>query len=233
MNIQQYSKNSIILLLFLILIASTSCSTRIGIQIAEDSTETIHCAIQPDETLESTILSFSGAQEGSSIYNPSVLSDSLTAAGFSINQMSFPHNTGIDLTIQTDEMLIPGCTVTNNSFTWIITPETMKEIIALTPEETRSYVDLLMAPIITGEELTSQEYNNLIASMYGSTLATKLSSSVVTISFTTPNEITSATLEPQNCGSVEIKGKNAEFTLPLDKFLSLFSGVKFCIQWNE
>lgn len=233
MNMQQFNKNIIIFFTCLFLVTTTSCSTRIGILIAEDSNETILCAIEPGETLENTILSFSGTQAKSSIYNAPVLSDSLTAAGFSINQMLFPSNTGIELTLETGNMTLPGCVITKNSFKWTINPEIMYEIMNLTPNETSSYADLLMAPILTGEELSSEQYNDFISSMYGSTLATELSSSIITISFTAPNKITYATLTPESCGTIAINDKNAEFILPLDKFLSLFSGVEFCIQWNE
>jgi hypothetical protein len=221
-----------VLITIFVLGINTSCSTHLAIETNNDSTKNTYCQITPSVTLKNMLLSLTGVTNPESLYNTVLLKQSLEKAGFSVENITVTENGSLNLLIETKKLEIPGCTVSKNNFTLLINQQTMSEVLALIPSETTSYIDLLMAPIITGEKLSSKEYEALIASMYGNTLANEMKSSMMTISFKAPTEISLATIEPSTCGTVKILANTAEYTLSLPEFLSLFSGVKFCIQWK-
>jgi len=227
----KHTKFYILIGIFLLL-ANISCSTKLAIETTKDSTKKTYCNITPSETLKNTLASLTGNSSQKDFYNTDLLTQSLIEAGFSVENISVTEDGGLSLNINAQQLEIPGCTTGQNSFMFLINPQTMAQIINLVPEETKSYIDLLMAPIITGEEISSSEYVAVIASMYGNTLANELQESKITISFTAPTEIISATIEPKTAQNSIIKKNTANFTLPLSEFLSLFSGVKFSIQWK-
>jgi len=221
-----------VLITIFVLGINTSCSTHLAIETNNDSTKNTYCQITPSVTLKNMLLSLTGVTNPESLYNTVLLKQSLEKAGFSVENITVTENGSLNLLIETKKLEIPGCTLSKNNFTLLINQQTMSEVLALIPSETTSYIDLLMAPIITGEKLSSKEYEALIASMYGNTLANEMKSSMMTISFKAPTEISLATIEPSTCGTVKILANAAEYTLSLPEFLSLFSGVKFCIQWK-
>lgn len=211
----------------------SSCSTKASIQITDNTEKSISCQIQPGLTLEAVLRSFTGAERGTNLYNSTVLQNSLEQYGFTVQNMTFPEGSGLNISLNAKKIDIPGTTFEDSSLTLVLNQQTMQQIIALMPEENIAYTELLMAPLITGENLTTEEYENLISSMYGKTLAAEMSKSIITVSFTAPKNILSATLNPQNSGTVKTKNKTTEFSIPLAKFLSLFSGVEFCIHWHN
>ncbi|HZK19602.1 MAG TPA: hypothetical protein VFC68_02625, partial [Treponemataceae bacterium] len=167
-----------------------------------------------------------------SLYDKPMLQQSLEKSGFTIQKMIFTGMGGINLSIGTPTLVFPGCTITKDSFTLLINPFIMAEIVSLMPEDTIAYTELLMAPLISGEKISAEEYKMLIASMYGETLADELEKSTVTILFKSPKNIATATTEPSICKSIKITKNEVEYSLSTLDFLSLFSGIKFRIQWK-
>ena len=96
-------------------------------------------------------------------------------------------------------------------------------------EDDREYIDLLMAPAITGENLSAAEYEDLIKQGYGEKLAKELKKSKFNISLTCPRKINSITIKP--FGSVSKNGNKGTVDIPLSELLCvhepIFIEVKF------
>ena len=122
-------------------------------------------------------------------------------------------------------------TCTNNSLTLLISPQNVQEIVASLPEETKSYLDLLMAPILGSEEMSSQDYKDLLSLVYGETLAKSLSDANVKVSLFAPSGKTIKRAALSNTEQSKTSASKAVFTVPLLDFLTLQSSKTFSISW--
>jgi hypothetical protein len=68
--------------------------------------------------------------------------------------------------------------------TLTLSPQVLQTAAALLPEKEHSYIDLLMAPVFTGETMTEQEYIDTVSSVYGQQIADELKTSTLTIHIT-------------------------------------------------
>lgn len=111
-----------------------------------------------------------------------------------------------------------------------ISPEVLRQVMAIVPAETAEYVDLLSAPILTGETMTAEEYADLIGVIYGDSVARELRQAKVRILVTAPAEVQSATVSVPS-GKMRAQGRYVEFTLPLTELLSCVEEVDFIVQY--
>ena len=66
--------------------------------------------------------------------------------------------------------------------------KTLKNFYEICPYEFQSYIDLFMAPAFSDEEMTTEEYVDLVASVYGQELADEVLSSKLRITFQKNNK---------------------------------------------
>jgi len=105
----------------------------------------------------------------------------------------------------------------------------LSQIIALMGSETMDYLDLLMAPALTGEILTQEEYTDQLASFWGKNLAMEMSTSNLILTLACPEPVQSARIEPS--GTVETTGKTARFSIPLSAILIMDQPLRLSVQW--
>jgi hypothetical protein len=98
--------------------------------------------------------------------------------------------------------------------------------IALLSQELSDYLSTLMAPIVTGEELTQEEYLELVSSVYGAEIAQEISAARVAIRLSFPQPLSSV-----RGGSAA--GNQARFDTPLVAFLVLEKPLVFEIEWGR
>ena len=122
-------------------------------------------------------------------------------------------------------------TCTSKSLTVILSPDTVTQLTALLPDDSRNYLDLFMAPIFTGESMDAAEYRDLIAAVYGEELAAELEKSAVQMSLAPPAgcKISSASLS--ETGRSRTSANKAVFSVPLLEFLTLRNAKTFSITW--
>jgi len=106
-----------------------------------------------------------------------------------------------------------------------INRENGPEIIDLLSFEISDYLNALMAPIVTGEELSTKEYLDLVASFYNKPISDEIASSRVNISVDFPGPITSIK------GGTFL-GRRATFNIPLLELLVLETPMVFEVRWN-
>ncbi|MGP1458335.1 MAG: hypothetical protein ACTTKL_03380 [Treponema sp.] len=62
-----------------------------------------------------------------------------------------------------------------------LTPQTLGALYAELPNEFQSYIDLFMAPVFTGENMSDADYLDLLSAVYGKPLADEFGNAVLTI----------------------------------------------------
>ena len=111
-----------------------------------------------------------------------------------------------------------------------ISPDVLRQVMGIVPAETAEYMDLLSAPILTGESMTAAEYADLIGVIYGDSVAKELRQATVRILVTAPAEVQSATVSVP-AGRVRTQGRYVEFSLPLPELLSYLGKIEFTVQY--
>ncbi len=118
--------------------------------------------------------------------------------------------------------------------------EIVAKIISLLPKELFEYSDLMMAPILTGENISEQEYVDLISSAYGMSAGQELQASFFRMEVECPGQVIKATAL-EHSGSdggdgsriqEEVKGNTVVFTIPVSKMLSLFHPLSMEVNWK-
>jgi len=148
--------------------------------------------------------------ESSSIFKTEEIKKALEDKGIKVLSMSTESIVGINakIKIMSKDMNNDNAFVKTDIKAGLlylsIGPENIKEFVNMLSEDDREYIDLLMAPAITGENLSAAEYEDLIKQGYGEKLAKELKKSKFNISLTCPRKINSITIKP--FGSVSKNG---------------------------
>jgi hypothetical protein len=98
-------------------------------------------------------------------------------------------------------------------------------ILNLLSADVAAYLNVLMAPLATGEEMTKSEYLALVSSIFSKAISDEIASSRVRASVGFPGQITSVK-------GGAFSGKNAEFDIPLIEILVLETPVTYEVNWK-
>jgi hypothetical protein len=110
-----------------------------------------------------------------------------------------------------------------------LTRDSIGEIIALLPPETKDYLDILMAPVFTGEILTPGEYKEVIGAAYGKTLASELDAAALSITLHTPGP--AKTVRAPSPIQSSLKTGAATIVIPLTTILVLEQDISITVTW--
>jgi hypothetical protein len=105
-------------------------------------------------------------------------------------------------------------------------PKEIQNMYNACNEETRGYLDLLMAPVITGEKMSVDEYSELLASVYGPLFAKELVSGTAVIMICAPQNV-AQTAAKNNDSSV----KKITKKIQLGELLTLSSEKTWSVSW--
>ena len=124
-------------------------------------------------------------------------------------------------------------TCTNSSLNVTLSPKSMKALYSSMSQDDRSYLDLFMAPVFTGEKMTVSEYYSLIASVYGNELAKEMEKGSIKVSMEVPSgkKIKNARLDVGNSSSAKQTSSKVTFNIPLLEFLTMDAEKSFTISW--
>ncbi|PIE97873.1 MAG: hypothetical protein CR988_05770 [Treponema sp.] len=211
----------------LIIMVFSSCSPVAEVAIAESGDVVLDLTVIPSGTTEALVERLADKDASKlSIYDKNELINSLKKEDITVKKLELISSTGIKT-----KVLIPKETVAkselflidtqNRYITCNINKQTLGYLIEAFPEDIKAYIeDLLMSPIITGEVLTSKEYENLIAAAYGPKIAGELKTAFLKIAVSCPGKIDSVKIEP--AGKVRyFTGNSTTITVPLSYILSL------------
>ncbi|MDR3284298.1 MAG: hypothetical protein LBS97_03855 [Treponema sp.] len=227
-----------------ILLFFWGCSTRIQIAVDADDKTSFHitASVKPDTA--TLLKSLGSLGQGGLALNVEAVKSSFNKAGFTTVQAVSSDSGSLQIdagavsaakafsALKKAALYSPGTDKTTGMFQITLSPETMPEILALLPAETVSYLDLLMAPVFTGEKLSEGEYLATIAAVYGKNIVRELSESVLEFAFIAPSTITSTEAPPQT--RIEKRGsQEVSFFIPLTALLAEQRHLTYRIQWRR
>jgi hypothetical protein len=98
-------------------------------------------------------------------------------------------------------------------------------IIALLSAEAVDYLSALMAPVVTGEDLSREEYLKLVASVYGKAIADEIAAARLSLSVDFPGPL-------QSVRGGTFSGRRAEFLVPLADLFVLDRPLEYEARWK-
>jgi hypothetical protein len=214
-----------------------SCSPQVQISIAGNSKTDVHVTSKALPATSELIKSFNGLGKGTPVLNVEAIKASFTRAGF--NQVQAVSSDGISLQIdagaETVEKAFSSVAAgaidyEPSSFQITLSSDTIPEILTLVPGDTIEYLDFLIAPLFTGERMSESDYKELIASVYGQTIARELSESAFELVINAPKAISSYEAPPQ--ARVVRQGTRVTFTVPLTALLTEREKAVYRVEWK-
>jgi|GEM_PF-914875 len=158
---------------------------------------------------------------------------SLQNAGLVPEKVETPTPTSlrVSATLPALDGLLGAITVNrqNRTLTAHITRESLMRALELAPDGSADFLELLMAPAITGEQISVAEYEQTIASAYGKSVADELRASTCTVTVDCPDPCARATISP--VGEGKIQGTAAVFRVPLSALLVLDRPIEIRVAW--
>jgi hypothetical protein len=221
-------------------LALVGCSPSVTLIVRPDAADSASFSSTMSSTAEKLVRKMSkSADTGASaasgeLYDAAKMKASLTKAGFTAKRLEFPNQTGLsmDLTYAGPESLPASCFVIDRkkrTATCTLTREAVNALSGAINEDARAYLDMLMAPVFTGEELSEAEYAGIIGAAYGKTLAGELKQSFFTLKIRCPEPITRAEITAP--GSAKSTGNVATFLIPLSSLLVLSTPISASAAW--
>lgn len=221
---------------------AVSCSPSVVMTVRPDAGGTASFSSDLTPTAENLLRRLSpdagppeGPEQPAGLYDREKIRASLAHAGFRADSIEFPGRTAIRMGLSFAKTgNIPANAVSLDqkarSVSITLSRETIAATVGLMPAETREYLDLLMAPVLTGENLTAAEYTDLIASAYGKTIASELAGSALSLTIRAPAPVVSATANGTAAAPAK-KGQSATFAVPLAEILAPSGPIVLRAAW--
>ncbi len=112
-----------------------------------------------------------------------------------------------------------------NKLRLLLDRKTAPDFVAGLSEDVFDYLSVLMAPLVTGEEMDSEEYLDIISSVYGHTLAEELAKGIFKIEFAVPGKIIQSSVG-------KFQGRLLSWELPLLDLLVLDQALIIDLIWE-
>lgn len=117
-----------------------------------------------------------------------------------------------------------GAAAGSSSITIMLDRTFAPAVIRQLSPELAEHLALIMAPVVTGENMTRQAYLNLLSMIYGAALANEIAGAAIRVSVQFPRHITAV-----QGGTAA--GNRAEFNIPLADLLVLENPLNFNVRW--
>ena len=186
MNMKNIYKNLLVALFCSVILFLTSCKSQIKITFSKNAC-TVKYSTKLGKALFDTFYAFAGETESERIFDTEQFKQIFSEGG--LKNVS-AESKGIDeISIQGDidgnnGDFISGASIiksSNNGKNVEIefSRNNLLKMYDNMPSIMRSYIDLFMAPVFTEEEMSNEEYLELISSVYGQILADEIKTSTV------------------------------------------------------
>lgn len=209
----------------------TACSPSVILTVRNEGDGTARFSADMSPTAENLVRRFSGNQN---LFDRDKITLSLAHAGIRVDSIEFPSRTGIALGLsflKLDGLLARAVTVAKdeNRIEIRLTRESVNAAVATMPADTRDYLDLLMAPVFTGETMDSAEYESVVAAAYGKTLAAELKKSAFVLTVRCPSAVKNAAAGES--ATTAVIDDTAVFTIPLAALLAMDRPITVLAEW--
>lgn len=218
------------------MIAAAACSSSAHITVRDAADYSLAAEFAPSSLLEKNItrlLTQKTAQtDEQSVFNRRELQESLTKAGITVTDISLIGAMGLRVacTIPYRHTLLKDFINYDRSAhrtVLRITPENIAAFLETLPQESRDFVDMLMAPLFTGDSIGPAEYEELIGTAYGKKIAEELRNAAFTLTIDVPYPIESAQITPIGTVTLQKKqGTRALVHIPLLELLCTTGAIE-------
>ena len=220
-----------------------SCTTSVALETRLDKTGAVAMQTKLSPSVQTLVSSLAGADSTEALFDAAQIRASLKAAGFAVTGLKFPSKSALTVTAETKNIttMLRGSkdfiTVVNdkgiNDMRIKLTPENVRKAVAIMPEDTALYIELLIAPVFTGESMSAEEYTDLIAIAYGDKIAQDLLKAKVNLIFTVPGTIISAEMTNSKENDIAVQNSTITMSIPLVTLLTDLKGTECRIRWKE
>lgn len=186
MNMKNIYKNLLVALFCSVILFLTSCKSQIKITFSKNAC-TVKYSTKLGKALFDTFYAFAGETESERIFDTEQFKQIFSEGG--LKNVSAESKVIDEISIQGDidgnnGDFISGASIiksSNNGKNVEIefTRNNLLKMYDNMPSIMRSYIDLFMAPVFTEEEMSNEEYLELISSVYGQILADEIKTSTV------------------------------------------------------
>lgn len=214
----------VIFLLCAVCVFFLGCTPTMEVQAQTDGNYSVSYDVALGKVFMDTIASVAGEEQKTSIFDANEFQSQLTASGLANVAVKTPavNQLAISTQINTKEKgAFPASKIISseriggkNQMTLMLSPESVRAIYNALPERTRSYIDLFMSPVITGDTMPKSEYTELVSMVYGKLLADELLGASLSLVLSAPN-----------------KKAQQKFSVPIIDLLLLEKPMSFSISW--
>lgn len=186
MNMKNIYKNLLVALFCSVILFLTSCKSQIKITFSKNAC-TVRYSTKLGKALFDTFYAFAGETESERIFDTEQFKQIFSEGG--LKNISAESKVIDEISIQGDidgnnGDFISGSSIiksSNNGKNVEIefSRNNLLKMYDNMPSIMRSYIDLFMAPVFTEEEMSNEEYLELISSVYGQILADEIKTSTI------------------------------------------------------
>jgi len=217
------------ILILLIVLVFASCASKIAIKVSKTQEVFVDVDIKPSESTKKIVKSLSSiakddkqTKNGQNGFQEEKLENIMLEGGVEI--ISFKRDGNLDTNAKikfpasSKEIDSSIFNVSEEgSLVLSLSKEKLRNFFSGMSEEQKGYLELLMAPSMQEDDMSSSEYISLIASSYGKKVAGELKHSRIKLYIEVPNTIKNVSVSPK--AEYTIKGKVLHLSLPLISFL--------------
>ena len=231
-----------ILVCCVVVCITVACSSSAHIVIRDNTNYDLTAEFIPSSLLEKNITHLlkqkSEHADGQSVFNVQELKEAFTKEGISVQDIALQGAMGLRFVCtvpQTHELLkdVIGYDKKERKAVLRISPENIVSFLEILPQESRDFIDMLMAPLFTGDAIPPAEYEELIGAAYGKKIAAELRSSEFVLSVDVPYKIQAAHISPVGAVAVQSKTEKtsrASIHIPLLELLCTIGTIEAQLQ---
>ncbi len=181
------SRVGIAVIFILFSLCFISCTTEVTLAVQPDNSVTIKFDGGAGEAFTKMISSAAGmGSESENLIDTDVVSYELAKAGFSDVKINQKKGGAVSITMsdkkQTSYIFTSGIAKCEKGrLSAVITRKSLEDFYDSADEQTRMILDLFLAPVFNDEEMTEEEYFEMVSSFYGAGAAKEVGSSFVKI----------------------------------------------------
>ena len=214
-----------------------SCAARIDGSLAADGSAVMSVNVSLETGMTSLIrrLKAAGGQTGDPVLDGQSIAQSMSNKP-GVARVSFTNtaSSALDGTVQIsniNEFLAVGGFIkfeqgrTGGSCEINISRDNGPAILAMLSLEISDYLETLMAPLVTGEDLNKAGYLAEVTSIYGRTVSNEIAGSRIRVSIDFPGTVTSVR-------GGTFSGRRVNFDIPVLDLLVLETPLSYNVMWN-
>jgi len=226
------------LLCLAVLLPLFSCSARIDGVLSTDGSAilTVAMALEPRMTAMLQAVSAVGGQTGTVLDGPSISRSMSAAPGVASASLRNTTPSAVEGQVRVSRIgdflsaadgrgFISFSQGTGGRCEINISRENGPVILGLLSPEIADYLNALMAPIATGENLSRAEYLELVASFYNKAISDEIAGSRIRASIEFPGTVSAVR-------GGTFSGRRANFDIPLADLLVLSTPLSYEVRWN-